>query len=85
MKELAMRLVLMLVAVSFIGGCVQMDGSGMKRGGSSSDAVASQFGKKKPDTHQKMGSSPSAAMTGSAATPTISLAQPLLGMCSLQA
>ena len=84
MKELAMRLGLMLVAVSVIGGCVQMDGSGMKRGGSSSDVVASRFAKKKPDT-RKMGSSPSAAMTGSAATPTISVAQPLLGIYSLQA
>ena len=84
MKELAMRLGLMLVAVSFIGGCVQMDGSGLKRGASSSDAVASRFGKKKPYI-QEMGSSPSAAMTGSATTPTISVAQPLLGIYSLQA
>ena len=84
MKELAMRLSLMLLAVSIIGGCVQMDGSGMKRGGSFSDAAAGRFAKKKPYA-QEMESSPSAAMMGSAAIPTISVVQPLLGIYSLQA
>ena len=84
MKRLGMRLALVLVTVSFIGGCMKFDGQTMKRPNSSSDAVAGRLGKKKPSA-QAPENSPSNAMIGSAATPTISVTQPLLGIYSLQA
>ncbi len=84
MRKIAMQLALMLLAVGFMGACVQFDGQAMKRPGSSFDAGPSRLAKKRPFA-QGPESGPSPAATGWAATPTISITQPLLGVYSLQA
>ena len=84
MKRIAIHLAFMLAILSCSSACVQFDGRAMKRPNSSSEAVGGRFAKKRPDA-QTPENSPSDAMTGSAATPTISLTQPLLGIYSLQA
>ena len=84
MKRIAIQLAFVLVTLSLLSACVPIDGQGMKRSNSSSDALAGRLGKKRPYA-QAPEDNPSNAMTGSGAIPTISVAQPLLGIYSLQA
>jgi hypothetical protein len=84
MRKAAMHVASMLLALIFMSACVQFDPGAMKLPAGSSDAAAGQFGKKRAS------SKPSAAdfgspVTGSAATPTMAVTQPLLGIFSLQA